>query len=55
MKKDLAPQRFNSETGKMESKELHHTPPQRDGGLFDFVEVWPEEHAKMDPNRKIGK
>jgi hypothetical protein len=54
MEQGMAPQRFNPKTGQMESMELHHTPPQREGGLFDFVEVWPEEHAKLDPNRYMG-
>jgi len=26
----------------------------KDGGLFDFTELWPEEHAKVDPNRFLG-
>lgn len=55
MKSGLAPQRLNKQTGKVESMELHHIPPQRDGGLFDFIEVWPEEHANLDPNRYLGK
>lgn len=49
MKKGLAPQRFNPNTGKIESMELHHTPiPQRNGGLFDFIKVWPDEHKAID-------
>ncbi len=55
MEKGLAPQRLNYETGKMESMELHHNPAQKDGGLFDFVEVWPDEHAVLDQNRYIGR
>ncbi len=54
MEKGLAPQRASS-TGKIESRELHHDPAQRDGGLFDFVEVWPDEHAKLDPKRCTEK
>ncbi|WP_025667026.1 RHS repeat-associated core domain-containing protein [Aquimarina megaterium] len=54
MKKGRAPQRYNEETGKMESMELDHRPPQRDGGLFDFEEVWPDEHAAQDPYRHTG-
>lgn len=53
MEKGLAPQRINTSTGELESIELHHDPAQRDGGLFDFVEVWPEEHAKIDPKRYL--
>ena len=33
----------------------HHIPSQRDGGLFDFEEVWPGEHAEMDNFRHIGE
>jgi hypothetical protein len=54
MKNGLAPQRFNSETGLFESKELHHAPPQRDGGLFDFMPYWPDEHDAIDAFRNIG-
>ena len=35
--------------------ELHHNPPKKDGGLFDFIEVWPDEHAAMDSNRHVGE
>ncbi len=55
MQKGLAPQRYNPKTEKLESKELHHIPPQRDGNLFKVVEVWPEEHAAIDPFRQTGK
>ena len=45
MKKGLAPARVNPETGQLEFMELHHTPtPQSEGGLFEFVPVWPSEH-----------
>jgi len=54
MEKGLAPQQINPRTGKMESLELHHTPPQRDGGLFDFIELWPDQHADIDNFRIIG-
>ena len=54
MKKGLAPQRINPKTGKVESMELHHTPPQRDGGLFDVKEVWPDQHGAIDPFRNTG-
>jgi filamentous hemagglutinin len=53
MKQGLAPQRLNTDTGQLESMELHHDPAQRDGGLFDFIEVWPQEHAKLDPKRYV--
>ncbi|MBS0651034.1 MAG: hypothetical protein JSR93_07730, partial [Verrucomicrobia bacterium] len=54
MENGLAPQRLNVKTGQLEKMELHHDPAQRDGGLFDFIEVWPEEHAQLDPKRFIG-
>ncbi|MFN7845118.1 MAG: hypothetical protein ACK5N9_25630, partial [Pirellula sp.] len=54
MQRGLAPQRLNPHTGKLESMELHHTPPQRAGGLFDVRPVWPNEHALIDPFRKLG-
>ena len=55
MRRGLAPQRKNLETGVWESKELHHVPPQREGGLFDFVELWPDEHAAVDTYRYLGE
>lgn len=51
MKKGKAPKAKHPETKKMESMELHHKPPQRDGGLFDFEELTPWEHAKRDKHR----
>ena len=51
MKRGLAPQRPNLSTGKLESMELHHIPPQSEGGLYNFVEVWPSDHAQLDPWR----
>ncbi|WP_041418583.1 hypothetical protein [Simkania negevensis] len=54
MERGLAPQRLNKDTGLMESVELHHEPPQRIGGLFDVTPVTPDEHAGIDPSRKIG-
>ena len=55
MQRGLAPQRKNLETGVWESMELHHIPPQREGGLFDFVPLWPEEHAAVDTYRYLGE
>jgi RHS repeat-associated protein len=53
MQKGLAPQRLNPNTGLMESMELHHhILPQRNGGLFDFMKVWPDEHRAIDPFRR---
>ena len=55
MKKGLAPQRFNKKFNKIESKELHHMPPQRKGGLYNVKMLWPEEHANEDEFRKLVK
>jgi len=51
-RKGLAPQRYNRAKGVWESMELHHSPAMREGGLFDFVEVWPDEHRAVDPFRR---
>ena len=53
MKQGRAPQRIDPARGVRESMELHHTPPQRQGGLFDVIPVWPAQHAKIDPFRRI--
>lgn len=53
MQRGLTPERVTTD-GRIEKMELHHTPAQRDGGLFDFVEVWPEEHSAMDKYRRLG-
>ena len=55
MKKGLAPQTYNEKTDRMESIELHHKPPQREGGKFDFVEVTPQMHENIDPYRNLGE
>jgi hypothetical protein len=58
MGKGRAPQRVNPETGKIESKELHHLEPQGKGGSHDksnLKEVWPDEHAEIDPFRRTGR
>jgi hypothetical protein len=54
MKRGLAPQQFNPNTGRLESMELHHTPPQRDGGLSDVKPLWPDDHALVDLFRVTG-
>lgn len=58
MKKGLAPRQYNIDTGLMESKELHHI----DGrdipnphNIENLKQVWPEEHEKIDPHRKLGR
>ncbi len=54
IQKGLAPQRYNSDKGGMESKELSHEPiPAREGGT-EFVPKWPQEHAEYDPFRRPG-
>ncbi|WP_146661102.1 hypothetical protein [Anaerohalosphaera lusitana] len=55
MRRGLAPQRPNNLTGKLESMELHHAPPKRDGGLFDFIQLWPDEHGQIDEFRHLGQ
>lgn len=52
MQKGLAPQFRNTTTGVMESMKLHHTIPQRNGGLFEFIKVTPEQHRLIDPFRR---
>jgi len=48
------PQRYNPAKGGIESMERSHEPiPKRDGGTA-MVPRWPQEHAKVDPNRKPG-
>jgi hypothetical protein len=54
MRRGLAPQRTNPITGKIESMELHHTPPQRNGGMFNIVPLWPDQHSLVDPFRILG-
>jgi hypothetical protein len=54
MRQGLALQRLNPRTGKIESMELHHRPPRREGGLFDVEAVWPGGRAAIDPFRKRG-
>jgi len=54
MEGGLAPQRINPNTGALESMDLHHTPAQRNGGLFDVQKVWPDEHVAVDPFRHTG-
>jgi YD repeat-containing protein len=55
MQSGLAPQRMNPYTGELESMELNHVPAQRDGGLFDVEQVWPDDHAAVDPFRQLGR
>ncbi len=53
MEKGLAPKYMNKKTLKTESVELHHEPPQRDGGLFDFEELTVKEHMEKDSQRAV--
>ena len=49
------PQRVNPETGLVETMELSHEPiPVRDGGT-EVVPRWPDEHAAVDPHRRLKK
>jgi hypothetical protein len=49
------PQRVNPRTGEVETMELSHEPvPIREGGT-KVVPRWPEEHAAVDPHRKLKK
>ena len=51
MEKGLAPQYYNRDLKKWESVELHHEPPQREGGLFDFEELTVDQHKGKDAFR----
>ena len=55
MRRGRAQQRYNRVTKQIETRELHHMPPQRDGGLYDFIEVWPDEHAAIDSFRNMKR
>ncbi len=58
MKKGLAPQSVNPNTGELESMELHHIIPQRDSGpntTDNLMPLWPDEHALVDPYRNTGR
>jgi hypothetical protein len=49
------PQRPNPKTGETETMELSHEPvPLREGGM-EVVPRWPDEHAAVDPHRKLKK
>ena len=52
---------MNRKTGeietRVESKELHHKDPRRNGGSNDssnLQEVWPNQHEAIDPHRHTG-
>ncbi len=47
MRRGLAEQRTNPVTGELESRHLHHDPPQSEGGLFGFEKKWPDEHERI--------
>jgi hypothetical protein len=47
------PTRTNPFTGETETMELSHEPiPRREGGT-DVVPRWPDDHAAIDPDRKL--
>lgn len=58
MRRGLAPQRVNPDTGEIESMELHHTyVPQRErieNGEWNLTPLWPDEHAAVDQYRHLG-
>jgi hypothetical protein len=48
------PQRINPWTDELETMELSHEPvPLRHGGT-DVVPRWPDDHAAIDPDRKLA-
>ncbi len=60
MQSGRAPQRFNPDTGMLESMELHHSGIPRRAGLSRLLtdqrrnlrQVWPDEHRAIDPFRR---
>ncbi len=54
MSKGKPPQYINKD-GEKKSKELHHDPPRREGGKFDVQKLTAEEHAAVDPHRRLKK
>lgn len=55
MRRGSAPQDYNPKTGQMESRELHHVDPQRNGGSngpLNLREVTPDQHRALDPYRR---
>ena len=58
MRRGNAPRDYNPRTGRYESRELHHVDPQRAGGSngpFNLREVTPDQHAAIDPYRRVGR
>jgi len=56
MKRGQPPLDYNPRTGQMEPRELHHIRQQQHGGdhsPLNLVEVTPDQHAFVDPFRKI--
>ena len=51
MKKGKAPLVRYPENGKEYPMELHHNPPQRNGGLYDVEPITPWDHNAIDPFR----
>lgn len=54
MKKGLAPQRYSGAKGGMESIELAHVPDPWSKGGTTYIELWPQDHALIDPQRHPG-
>ena len=58
MRQGKAPQRYNKDTGRMESMELHHKIPRRKGGSNakqNLQNVRSEEHAQIDRYRHVRR
>jgi len=53
MRRGLAEQRPNPVTGILESREWHHNPAMRDGGLYEVEKVWLSDHARIDKYRHV--
>ena len=49
------PQRINPWTGQIETMELSHEPVPRRDSSTNVVPRWPDDHAAVDPNRKLGR
>lgn len=54
MAKGRAPEKYTAKRDRMEPMELSHEPiPQRDGGTA-VVPRWADDHARVDPLRRVG-
>jgi|GEM_PF-2576374 len=55
MERGKPPLAMDYDLNQLVSVELHHCPPQCEGGLFDVIEVTPSMHAELDASRKLKK